>query len=223
MKVLRRLPYREGWELQNRLFEARKQGSIPDVLLLVEHQPVYTFGKSGKKEHLLIPEQEAKRRGIEIFWIDRGGDITYHGPGQLVGYPIFDLHHYYLDVGRFLRDLEEVLIRTLAHFDIKAGRIAGLTGVWVEDKKIASIGVKLSRWITKHGFALNVSTDLHYFAQIIPCGIAEKPMTSMEQVLGRSVTLDEVIPRVLEEFQEVFHLTLKPQNLLMEHSDAQGP
>ncbi|RMD93589.1 MAG: lipoyl(octanoyl) transferase, partial [Calditrichaeota bacterium] len=184
---------------------------------------VYTFGKSGKKEHLLIDESEARRRGIEIFWIDRGGDITFHGPGQLVGYPIFDLHDHYLDVGRFLRDLEECLIRTLSDFEIRAGRIEGLTGVWVENKKVAAIGVKLSRWITKHGFALNVNTNLSYFNHIVPCGISDKPVTSMQQLLGDEVDMAAVIRQVIVHFEEIFSIKLTPVSLEQIAEEAVPP
>ncbi len=208
--IHRPMAYKEAWDLQNRLFDKRMRGDIPDVLFLTEHPPVYTFGKSGKTQHLLISEQQAQRKGIDLFWIDRGGDITFHGPGQLVGYPIFDLHGFYLDVGRFLRDVEEALIVALAAFGIEAGRIPGLTGVWVGEEKIAAIGVKLSRWITKHGFALNVNTDLSYFGHIVPCGIPDKPVTSMQKVLGHEVNMETVIARVVQAFEQVFGIELRP-------------
>lgn len=204
------LPYAQGWALQNTLFDLRKAGRIPDILILTEHRPVYTFGKSGKREHLLIPEEQVRKKGIDLFWIDRGGDITYHGPGQLVGYPIFDLHNYYLDIGRFLRDLEAVLIQVLSQFHIAASRKPGLTGVWVGEMKIASIGIKVSRWITKHGFAVNVNTDMHYFQNIVPCGIADKPMTSMQLVLGEPVAMDRVMTGVVDAFRQVFGIALEP-------------
>lgn len=199
-----RLRYKRAWDIQNTLHELRKQDRIPDVLMLTEHPPVYTLGKNARAEHLLIPEAEAARRGIDVHWIDRGGDITFHGPGQLVGYPIFDLHHFYRDVGRYLREIEEALIVALSHFGIAAGREAGLTGVWTEAGKIAAIGIKLSRWFTKHGFALNVNTDLAYFRHIVPCGINNRPVTSMAEILGRPLRIAEVIDAVEDGFAQVF-------------------
>jgi len=187
---------------------------LPNVLFLTEHPPVYTFGKSGHPENLLLPESEIRRRGIELFWADRGGDITFHGPGQLVGYPIFDLHDFYLDVGRFLREVEEGIIRALAAFSIDAGRIPGLTGVWVGEKKIAAIGIKLSRWVTKHGFALNVNTDLGYFQYIVPCGIADKPVTSMQALLGEAVPMHAVIEALMQSFSQVFDLEFETKQIV---------
>ena len=220
--VKRNWPYRDAWDIQNLLFEKRRQKQIPDVLLLTEHPPVYTFGKSGKQNHLLLSEREIEEKGIELFWADRGGDVTFHGPGQLVGYPIFDLHDYYLDVGRFLRDIEECLIRALADFQVSAGRIPGLTGVWVGDAKIAAIGVKISRWVTKHGFALNVNTDLDFFKGIVPCGITDKAVTSLHQVAQDRPPMQRVIERVIHRFEEVFNQTLQPidlEELLSMHAD----
>lgn len=213
--VKRGLPYAEACDLQNRLVARRRQGKIPDVLLLTEHPPVYTFGKSGKKEHLLLSDAERKARGIELYWADRGGDITYHGPGQLVGYPIFDMHGFYLDIGRFLRDIEECLILALQAFGLSGERVPGRTGVWVQDEKIASIGIKLTRWVTKHGFALNVNNDLANFQGIIPCGIADKKMTSVRACLGSPVEMEEVIKRVRDGFEKVFNLRF--QREMSEH------
>ncbi len=203
-----RLDYQTAWDLQKELFERRLAGDIEDTLLLIEHPHTYTLGKSGQEENLVADEFALKRQGIEVFRIDRGGDITYHGPGQIVGYPILDLHHHYLDVHRFLRDLEEVIIQTLADYKIAASRVEGLTGVWVEGAKVAAIGVKVTRWITMHGFAFNVNTDLSYFGNIIPCGITDKPVTSMEKLLGGQLEYVEVQDKVCAKFEEVFEIEL---------------
>lgn len=211
--VERPMPYQRAWEMQNALFEKRRRGDVPHILFLTEHPPVYTFGKSGHQENFLLSESEVRRRGIELFWTDRGGDITFHGPGQLVGYPIFDLHDFYLDVGRFLRELEEGIIRALEVFSIDAGRIPGLTGVWVGEKKIAAIGIKLSRWVTKHGFAINVNTDLGYFKNIVPCGIADKAITSMQEIIGAEVPMPGVIDAVVQSFSQVFDLEFETKQI----------
>jgi len=203
-----RLDYQTAWDLQKELFERRLAGDIEDTLLLTEHPHTYTLGKSGQEENLVADEFALKRQGIEVFRIDRGGDITYHGPGQIVCYPILDLHHHYLDVHRFLRDLEEVIIQTLADYKIAASRVEGLTGVWVEGAKVAAIGVKVTRWITMHGFAFNVNTDLSYFGNIIPCGIIDKPVTSMEKLLGGQLEYVEVQDKVCATFEEVFGIEL---------------
>ena len=183
-------------------------------LLFVEHPPVYTLGKSGKMENVLINEEERKERGIEFYQTNRGGDITFHGPGQLVGYPILDLEKFYTDIGRYLRELEEVIILTLAEYGITAGRSAGETGVWIDadikgkERKICAMGVRCSRWITMHGFALNVNTDLSYFNHIIPCGIQNKKVTSIKEELGRGVPMEEVKEILKGNFEEVFHVEL---------------
>ena len=196
--------YKSVWEYQHKLFELRLTDSSSDILLLNEHHHVYTLGKSSDDDHLLSNDEALKARGAEVYHIDRGGDVTYHGPGQLVGYPILNLASYYEDVHRYLRDLEEVLIRTLAEYGINARRENDFTGVWVGGEKIAAIGVKVSHWITMHGFALNVNTDLSYFDAIIPCGIFHKGVTSMKQLLGREVALNEVSQHVVKYFGEVF-------------------
>lgn len=196
--------YKPTWELQQRIFDLRITKRISDVLLLTEHNHVYTLGKGSDKTHLLAGEKELKSRSIEVHHIDRGGDITYHGPGQLVGYPILDLSVYYLDVHRYLHDIEEILIRTLKDFGIKSHREENYTGVWTGSDKIAAIGVKVSRWITMHGFALNVNTNLSYFDRIIPCGIFHKGVTSMERILGNKVPVQDVIKSVSSHFGEVF-------------------
>ncbi len=161
----------------------------------------------------MTDERDLRDKGISVYRIDRGGDITYHGPGQIVGYPILDLHNHYLDMHRFLRDLEEVIIQTLAAYEVGAGRVEGLTGVWVNGEKIAAIGVKVSRWITMHGFAFNVNTDLDYFGNIIPCGISDKAVTSMQHLLGYKLDFEEVRSVVCEKFEAVFGLELFPTQL----------
>ena len=200
--------YRTALRLQTALVELRKQGRVEDVLLLLEHPPVITLGRNAQRKNLLHPEPELDRRGVEVFECDRGGDVTFHGPGQLVGYPVFDLRAFTPKLGAvaFVRKLEEVLIRTCEEFGISTQRIPGLTGVWAGDvpAKIAAIGVHISRAVTSHGFALNVSTDLDYFGLIVPCGIADKPVTSMAKVLGRVPDLRQVAAVAARQFGEVF-------------------
>lgn len=177
---LGRVDYGEALALQRELVEKRKQGSIPDQLLLLEHPHVITLGRNGRVANLLAGEEALRRAGISFFHTDRGGDITYHGPGQIIGYPILDLREWRRDVVAYVRGLEEVIILALAEFGLSAGRIPGRTGVWIEGRKIAAIGVHVSRWVTSHGFALNGTTDLSYFRYIVPCGLAA-PVTSLEQ------------------------------------------
>ena len=179
-------------------------------LLFVEHPPVYTLGKSGKIENVLMNEEQRTERGIEFYQTNRGGDITFHGPEQIVGYPILDLEKFYTDIGRYLRELEEVIIRTLAEYDIEAGRSAGETGVWIDaaikgkERKICAMGVRCSRWITMHGFALNVNTDLSYFNGIVPCGIQNKKVTSIKEELAREISMEEVKEKLKRNFEKVF-------------------
>lgn len=199
-----RTRYAHAWDLQKRLFELRHYGLLGDILLLTEHEHVYTLGKGGDPNHLLATEEELRKSGAEVFHIDRGGDITYHGPGQIVGYPILDLNNYFPDIHRYLRCLEEVVIQTLLDYGVEANREEGMTGVWVSGEKIAAIGVKVSRWITMHGFAFNVNTDLSYFDRIIPCGIFHKGVTSLQRVLGREIPLEEVQSKLADEFAHVF-------------------
>jgi len=198
--------YNTTWDLQKRLFFLRSFDKIPDVLLLAEHNHVYTIGKSGSDDHLLSNEENLQ--GVDIFRTDRGGDITYHGPGQIVGYPILDLKNYYLDIHRYLRDLEKVIMLTLADFGIPAHRDESFTGVWVGNDKIAAIGIKVNRWITMHGFALNVNTDLSYFDKIIPCGIFHKGVTSMEKVLNHTVEMGSVFNSIVGHFGELFNISI---------------
>jgi len=209
MKPLRtvnlgRTRYAEAWDLQKQVFAARSDGAIGDVLLLTEHEPVYTLGKGANENHVLAGAAELKSRNIDLHHIDRGGDVTFHGPGQLVGYPILDLNQHYLDVHKYLRDLEEVLMSALGTYGIAAERSEGYTGVWTRGEKIAAIGVRMQRWITMHGFALNVSTDLSYFDRIIPCGIFHKGITSMEQASGATMNMEAVAGVVINQFESVF-------------------
>ncbi|MFN4033182.1 MAG: lipoyl(octanoyl) transferase LipB [Fimbriimonadales bacterium] len=200
--------YAPALELQRRLHARRVAGVIPDTLLLLEHPPVITQGKAFHPEHLRFAHEFYTQQGVELQPTDRGGDVTCHNPGQLVGYPIFDLAQRGRDLHKFLRDIEESLIRALAEFGIEAHREAGYTGVWVGDAKIAAIGVKASQWVSMHGFALNVSNDLRLFQTIVPCGIADRPVTSMERVLGGAVSMDAVKRRVAQAFEAVFAMRL---------------
>lgn len=199
-----RTRYADAWRLQQQLWELRHSGTIGDVFLYTEHEHVYTIGKGGDNNHLLASGNELRETGTDFFRIDRGGDVTYHGPGQIVGYPILDLNNYFLDLHRYLRSLEEVIIVALKEFGIEGTREEGLTGVWVKGNKIAAIGVKVSRWVTMHGFALNVNTDLSRFGRIIPCGIFHKGVTSIREILGRSVMLEEVQDQLTIAFGSVF-------------------
>jgi lipoyl(octanoyl) transferase len=199
---LGRVPYARALELQAELVGQRKSGCAADHLLLLEHPHVITLGRNGQMSNLLASSEVLERSGVTFHGADRGGDITYHGPGQLVGYPILDLREWKRDVGAYVRAIEQVLIDTLAEFGIAAGRVSGCTGVWVDGAKIAAIGVHLSRWVSSHGFALNVNTDLSYFQYIVPCGLT-KPVTSMAQ-LGVQTTLEEVSQRLAGHFASVF-------------------
>lgn len=227
------MDYKNAWDFQEALLQqnvkiksakrtqddtlagaADNQLSTMNHLLFVEHPPVYTLGKSGKMEHVLINEEDRKSKGIEFFQTNRGGDITFHGPAQIVGYPILDLENFYTDIGRYLRALEEVIILTLKEYGIDAGRSTGETGVWIDalhkgkERKICAMGVRCSRWITMHGFALNVNTDLDYFNHIIPCGIQNKKVTSIKEELGREVSMKEVKEKLQKAFAEVFEVIL---------------
>jgi len=224
--------YAEAYALQKRIVAARKADAIGDVLLLCEHTPVITQGRNGKREHLLVSENVLRQRNVEFYETSRGGDVTYHGPGQLVGYPILQLGAIRKDVVWYVRMLEEVMIRTSAEFGIKAVREAGKTGIWVPAaekdliqrsqsaqgeeghgeiaaEKLGAIGVHISRWVTSHGFAYNVSTDLRNFDLIVPCGISGRKATSLEKLLGRTASLKEVAHRIAEDFGEVFGVGMK--------------
>jgi len=206
VRELGRVNYGEALELQRQAVAARKAGEAPDRLLLLEHPHSITLGRNGNMENVLAGADTLERAGISFYPIDRGGDVTYHGPGQLVGYPILDLREWKRDVGAYVRGLEQVLIDALADFGIAAHRIPKLTGVWTERGKIAAIGVHLSQWVTSHGFALNVNTDLDYFQYIVPCGLT-KPVASMQQY-GVTAELDEVGRRVAAHFSRVFDCEL---------------
>ncbi len=199
------VPYGDGLKLQEELVGHRRAGRVPDQLLLLEHPHVITMGTGTDRSHLLADERERAERGIELFESGRGGDITYHGPGQLVGYPILDLKPDRKDLHRYLRDLESALILVLDAFGIEGRRAAGFTGVWTERGKVAAIGVRVSSgWITSHGFALNVTTDLDYFNSIVPCGLEQRAVTSLEELLGQPVSMDRVMDRVIEAMAETF-------------------
>lgn len=200
--------YAAGLEIQRERVAARKARTIPDALLLLEHPHVYTLGRNAQAENVLTSRERLAALGAEVFETDRGGDVTYHGPGQLVGYPILDLTAHRRDLAWYMRSLEQVLIETAADFGVQADRIPGCTGVWVGDAKLAAMGVHVSRWVTSHGFALNVSTDLTFFDHIVPCGIRNKRVTSLEKLLGRRVDMDAVAERVVEHFGKVFQLEM---------------
>ena len=202
VRDLGRIEYARAFELQQRLVEQRKQSLIPDQLLLLEHPHSITLGRNGRLENLLASEPALRSAGIAFHSTDRGGDITYHGPGQAVGYPILDLRQWKRDVGAYVRAIEQVMIDALAGFGIAADRVPGCTGAWVDGRKIGAIGVHISRWVTSHGFALNVNTDLSYFGYIVPCGLA-RPVTSMAQ-LGVDATLPEVNAKLAATFGRVF-------------------
>lgn len=237
---LGKLSYKQAWDYQEELLQAnvklksvvsswqlaekpsaishrliaKEEPQTQHHLLFVEHPPVYTLGKSGSIANVLIGEEEQKTKGIEFFKTNRGGDITFHGPQQIVGYPIIDLEKFYTDIGKYLRNLEEVIIVTMAEYGLKGERSKGETGVWMEpgvkgkERKICAIGVRCSRWITMHGFAFNVNTDLSYFDYIIPCGIPDKQVTSLQKELGREVDFDEAKEKVKRNFEKVFEVEL---------------
>ena len=218
------MDYAQAWDYQEEVFAEivqtkianRKQPDQPktteNYLLFCEHPPVYTLGKSGKESNLLLSPEELAEKGIQYYLINRGGDITFHGPGQLVGYPILDLDNFFTDIHRYLRMLEEAIILTLSDYGIDGGRISGLTGVWIDHKaqknprKICAMGVKASRWVTMHGFALNVNTDLRYFDYIVPCGIEDKAVTSLAKELGEPQNMEEVSTRLLKHLASVFEM-----------------
>ena len=201
--------YAEGLEIQKELVEQRKAGQIPDQLLLLEHPPVITLGVKtrNKRSNIVAAAETLEAEGVEVFETGRGGDVTYHGPGQLVGYPILDLKPDRCDVHAYVRDIEEVMIRTAASFGVQAGRLPGLTGAWVGNEKLAAIGVRIAKWVTSHGFAFNVNTTLSHFDFIVPCGITDKGVTSLERLLGHPASMDEVMDTVESVFREVFEPT----------------
>ena len=200
------ISYADGLELQKTLVEQRKAGAIPDQLLLLEHPPVITLGVKARNDrsHIVASAAALQAEGVDVFETGRGGDVTYHGPGQLVGYPILDLKPDRCDVHKYVRDLEEVMIRMAAGFGVSAGRIEGLTGAWVGQDKLAAIGVRIARWVTSHGFAFNVNTTLDHFDFIVPCGISDKGVTSLQRLLSRPVSMDEAADACVREFRAVF-------------------
>lgn len=220
--------YQPVWDLQKsiqqRLIDekrAEQKGELSgirqkDLLLFVEHPHVYTLGKSGSEEHMLRSMMELQQLQAEFLKIDRGGDITYHGPGQIVGYPILDLDRHFTDVHKYLRYLEEVMIRLCNDYDIEAHRIEGQTGVWVDNEKICAMGIRCSRWVTMHGFALNVNTDLRYFNNIVPCGINDKAVTSLQKILGKEIDAEEVKNVLIRHFENVFEVSISNKGSLQE-------
>ena len=203
--------YANGLRLQRERVAARKADLIPDTLLLLEHPHVYTLGRNAKKDNILLSGEQLAKRGAQVFEIDRGGDVTYHGPGQLVGYPILDLAAHRRDIAWYMRSLEEVLIAVARDYGVHAGRLAGAPGVWVGNDKLAAMGVHISRWVTSHGFAFNVNTDLRYFEWIVPCGLRDKGVTSLQKSLGRRIDRDEVAEKVVLHFGRVFGLEMVEQ------------
>ena len=193
-------PYKEVWDLQKELVEKRRNGQINDTLILVEHEPVYTLGKNADENHIL----QHSPQDVKTYHVERGGDVTFHGPGQLVGYPILDLHNYKKSISWYMRSLEQLIIDTLAEYGITAERKVGLTGVWVGDEKIAALGVRVTRWVTMHGFALNVTPDLIYYSSIIPCGIFEYGVTSMAKLVTNEITVNSVKRVLTKMFMNQF-------------------
>ncbi|MCS7020127.1 MAG: lipoyl(octanoyl) transferase LipB [Bernardetiaceae bacterium] len=219
------IPYKQAWDYQEQIFQsivaqkmvARAENRhlpTPNYLLFCEHPHVYTLGKSGKEAHLLLDKTQLREMGADFFHINRGGDITYHGPGQLVGYPILDLENFFTDIHRYLRLIEEAVILTLAEYGIVAGRIDKLTGVWLDHeqqknpRKICAIGVKTSRWVTMHGFALNINTHLDYFRHIVPCGISDKAVTSLQAELGHPISMAEVAKKMRQHIANLFGMII---------------
>ncbi len=213
-----RITYSEGCDLQNRIVAARKLNRVPDVLLLCEHPHVITLGRNGKREHLLASEPVLRQMGVEFHETNRGGDITYHGPGQLVAYPIFDLNEIRRDLAWYVRQLEEAMIRASAEYGVKAERRAGHRGVWVNvasggEEKLGAIGVHVSRWVTSHGLAYNVATDLRYFDLIVPCGIQDKRATSLERLRGERIDSEQVAAALVKHLGDCFDVDLRPMQV----------
>jgi len=198
------IDYKEAWDLQKSIFELRYQQKVDDVFLLLEHPHTYTLGKTADEKNLVGNEEYLKKNKISVYDIDRGGDITYHGPGQIVGYPIIDLNSWGKDTDKYLRALEEIIIRTCADYGLPVTRVPKYTGVWIEDRKIAAIGIKVTRWITMHGFALNVNTDLSLYNGIIPCGITNKEVTSLQKELDTKIDIQEVKSKILNHTVTIF-------------------
>ena len=204
--------YARALQLQDEIVQERLAGGSSDVVLVLQHPPVLTIGASGGEDNIIVSRDILAKNDITVCHTDRGGDITYHGPGQLVVYPILDLKTRDRDLHQYVRNLEEVVIRTLGDFSIQAGRMPAYTGIWVGQEKIGAIGIKISRWITKHGFALNINNDMRHFSLIHPCGISDKNVTSMSQLLGHQVVIENVISHIVGHFAEVFNLTIRQQS-----------
>jgi lipoyl(octanoyl) transferase len=198
------IDYKKAWDIQKEIFELRNENLIPDTLMLLEHPHTYTLGKVADKENLISTQKQLNDLGIKVYNIDRGGDITYHGPGQIVGYPIINLNNWRKDTHAYLRALEEIIILTCNEFGLAAKRNPKYTGVWIDDRKIAAIGIKVSRWITMHGFAFNVNTDLGYYGGIIPCGIKDKEVTSLKKELKKEIDMAEVKNCLIKNFKIIF-------------------
>jgi lipoyl(octanoyl) transferase len=207
------IDYATGLTLQRERIAQRKGGTIPDTLILLEHPHVYTLGRNARRQNVLASEEFLRSHGAEVFETDRGGDVTYHGPGQLVGYPILDLTQHRRDIAWYMRSLEEVFIRVAADYGIEAGRLSGATGVWVGNDKLVAMGVHVSRWVTSHGFALNVNTDLRYFQWIVPCGLSDKGVMSLSRLLGREMDMSQVADRVITHFGDVFGVEMREGSL----------
>lgn len=202
---LDRKDYKETWDLQRTIHEKRVNNRVPNTLILVEHNPVITMGKSGQQDNVLFPVHFLREKGVDFYHIERGGDATFHGPGQLVGYPIFNVRDGLAGIKPFISKIEESIIATLVDFGIKAEKREKMIGVWTEKGKICSVGVAVKRWVSFHGFALNVNTDLAYFDLIVPCGLKNVEMTSMQQILGREISMDEVKKSIIIKFGKVFN------------------
>jgi len=213
------MPYGDAWELQHELLQLRKENIVTDVFLLLEHPATYTLGKTADKNNLIGSKEYLEEHHISVFEIDRGGDITFHGPGQVVGYPIINLNDWQNDTHKYLRALEEVIILTCMEYGLETGRNPKHTGVWIDDRKIAAIGIKISNWISMHGFAFNVATDLQLFGGIIPCGLADKQVTSLNKELGKNIAVEEVKEKLLKNFIQVFQYdkieTMQREELLL--------
>lgn len=197
--------YKEAWDLQKQIFDQRYKEEVSDTLLLLEHPHTYTLGKTAHRENLVGNDEFLAKNNVSVYEIDRGGDITYHGPGQIVGYPVINLNNWQRDSHKYLRALEDVIIKTCEDYNLNAKRVPKFTGVWIDDRKIAAIGIKISRWITMHGFAFNVNTDLSLFKGIVPCGIKDKAVTSLQKELGKEFDINEVKEKLLFHFKDVFN------------------
>jgi lipoate-protein ligase B len=211
---LGRTDYKSVWDLQKKLVDLRHKGEVDDILLFTEHNPVITMGRASSPKNVLSSAEELKKKNVELYVIERGGDVTFHGPGQLVIYPVLDLNHHGRDLHKYLRNLEKVIIGVLNAYGIEAGTKEGLTGVWADNHKLAAIGVAVSRWITYHGAALNVNTDLDYFKLINPCGITDHPVGSIKSALGEEVDLIDVMNRLEKSFADIFDYVIEPVDTL---------